>query len=152
MTSKARRRPATPFAGAFLTLLAFGLLAPASARAGCVHDALGRSQQPAGAAHFDRLIAMGAMPMPDGDPAPRPFEPATPGRPRPCSGPTCSNDSGVPPVPTATLAPASPSWAWAGQLLDADGPASDLLPRREGLSRPVHRGPSIFHPPRTSFA
>lgn len=151
MASSARWRLMRCSSSALLALLAWGALAP-PARAGCVHDALSRSQEPAGAAHFRWLIARGAMAAPAGEPTHSlpPSDRPAPGR--PCDGPTCSGHDGLPPVPTSMMAPAGGSWAWhAGSGADA-ATGSESLIASESRPRPVRRGPSIFHPPRPHLA
>lgn len=153
MASPTRSRPVRPWAGALLALLVAGWLAP-SVRAGCVHDALRRSQEPAGAAHFRWLIAAGAMTAAADSSAtdPSPSDRDVPGQPRPCDGPSCSGHSGLPTAPSASIAPTAPSWAWPGSRAAILGPGSDRLPLCEARPVPVHRGPTIFHPPRPTFA
>ncbi len=153
MRLSSRQVPARSWRRASLTLVALGLwlaLAGSARRveAGCVHDGLSRSQESTGAAHFNRLIATGAMPAP-AEPGETPERPI-PGKPRPCSGPSCSGSGGLPSVPTATIAPASSSWAWTDGLPAADVPGSLIWPARDARSRPILRPAGIFHPPRAA--
>jgi hypothetical protein len=138
---------------AFLTLLALGSLA-ATARAGCVHDALRRTQESTGSAHFRWLIRSGAMQAPadESDAATRPIEGDVPQGPRPCDGPSCSRSDGLPTAPTPLVAPAVGSWAWAGPGPILSGSGSESLARKGARVRSVSRGVSTFHPPRAGSA
>ena len=120
--------------GALAVLLAHGILAPSTVRAGCNHLVTSQADRQLDLHHLDGLIT-GA-----GDrEAPRP--------PRPCSGPGCSNSTPRPmPVPSAG-SDGPHDWIVAIPALEADAPA---LPRRipdPTPARPVGHGPSIFHPP-----
>jgi hypothetical protein len=162
MTTAHHARGVRPWAGAFFTLLAAALLAPGSSKADCIHDALRRTLEPSGPAHFRLLVQAGAMRVLHDDSAAsasatepadgRPFEEPDPGLPRPCSGPTCSNDSGVPTAPPASLAPAPGTWACLDAPRASEAPGSRLQAARESRPRARWRGPSIFHPPRSPFA
>lgn len=123
------------------------LAAPGVARAaGCVHDGLRRSWQVEGVAHFDELMASGALAAPDGVRLPERAEPTGP---KPvCSGPMCSSHQGAP-VPPAVSVAAEPS-PWA-VLLGRPGltPAdAEYLDADDDSPRPTPVAGTVFHPPR----
>ena len=133
-------RSARRWAGAVLALLACGWLAPASARAGgcALRDHLGAIE-----AHFDGLVAAGALAATPGHQAPLPGN-----RPTPCTGLWCSGKSAVPSIPAASTTPRVAESAYLTQrpALPDTGPLFE--PSRVDRSRPVRRPLSIFHPPR----
>ena len=122
--------------------------------AGCVHDALSRSQEATGAAHFQLLIEVGAMAAPaSATEQPDHVHPHDlSGLPRPCSGPSCSGSGGLPPAPTATIAPATSAWAWVGAATPSIVPGALPWPGRDERFRPVRTPRGIFHPPRAAAA
>jgi hypothetical protein len=126
-------------AGALLALLAFGVVWPSGAQAGCLYP---HGASPGrGVAHLDGLALAGALSVP--------IDEASPAAPvSPCAGMRCSNDP-APPAPS--VPPASPGaerWGClAGLGFDPELSPSPL-PSDEPAARPRHRGPSPFHPPR----
>jgi hypothetical protein len=124
--------------GAVVLLLAHGLGAPGTARAGCSHLVTSQSDRQLGLNRLDDLITGGSTAMPAGEP----------GRPsRRCSGPGCS--SGIP-WPLSTTSPTSggpDQWATVEAILGlaAISPPRHLPDRPP--ARPVGHKPSIFHPP-----
>ena len=125
------------WSGALLALLGLGLLAPDAARAGCntrgTHTAMG-------AAHFDRLGALGSLDGPGALPVDGPS---------PCANGACSKGRPAPLAPPAADAPAAPQWAMLGELLTPSPPADGRSrPLDADDRRPIDLGPAIFHPPR----
>jgi hypothetical protein len=141
------RRLAPLAAGAWFALLAGGLLAPGTARAGCAHYVVARGQ----AAH-DGLPLPGDLELlserASGDAAGRPHVP--PGGPSPCSGMSCSRN----PMPPMAPAPSGPLRADLWACLDF-APVPSACPslawaagRRAG--RPVHVAFPPERPPRAA--
>ena len=125
-------------AGAFLTLLAWNLVTPGSAFAGCVHD------RPT-VSHFEGLIHAGAM----SEPADVPSAQTLPGLPPTCTGPLCSRGPAAPPpAPWASTASVRDSWAYLVEILDPAPSLTNVLPPEARLDLPSPCGPSVFHPPR----
>src|SRR5262249_55061281 len=125
-----------PF-GVPLAFLAAALSMPAVARAGCEYPT-----------HIKRMTAGNALSRTSLGTIPQPTS-TLPGKPCPCSGPTCS------PCPVVPDPPASPSHVklqeWGCLLLS---PFLDLFPltsscRDAESQQPVRRLSSIFHPPRS---
>jgi len=127
-----------------LTLLAFGLLAPGSARAsGCVHD------RPM-ASHFEGLIHAGAM-SESHDAAPSTSSHrANPGRVPTCSGPLCSQGPAAPSSSPWVAPEIHDSWALMAGRLDPSARGSRPLAPEATPLLPSQRGPSVFHPPRVA--
>ena len=124
---------------AFAALLATGLAAPVTARAGCSH--------PYVVSRFD--VANGVEPL-DLLLGERPVERLPQAPPRPCSGPSCSK---TPVAPLNAGATAPERAEQRGCLSDqrvADGSMSACLPPEEKVSQPLRLGASVFHPPRSS--
>jgi hypothetical protein len=119
-----------------LALVAWGLLAPAEAKAGCRHPGVS-----ADGSLFDRLMV--------GDEAPAPLR-LPPERPAPCKGPSCSRQEAPPSAPVTI--PTDPGRRWAlGAIVvpDEDG-GSEIVLIAEARLRPVRTSLAIFHPPRLS--
>ncbi len=117
--------------GAFLTLLAIGLLAPPSAPGDCSHPG-------------DRPALGGDLFGPGLGPVDVPLAPV----PVPCTGPQCSGRSSPPLAPSPVVPPRAKLWAVLAEAKPAL-PAVSLAPwPEEASSRPVRIAPSIFHPPR----
>ena len=129
-TTRPRRR-AKAFAGAFLTLLAIGLLAPVSAKAGCEHP----SDRPA-----IGLDAFGTD-GPKSDQLPPP---------KPCSGPSCSNKSAPPTTSAPQPPPRAELWGVVIEPSPVEPPGSSARTAEDDLDRPIRFAPSVFHPPRRS--
>lgn len=130
-------------AGAFLTLLALGLIAPSRAEAaGCGHPhhvTTAAVPGPHDSGRLDLLSELGTVP---GESSEMPDLPA------PCSGPNCSKGKGVPIAPPPPPPPRVDAWG----LLELDRPAEspaplDLVAHGDD-PRPIHRAESLFHPPR----
>ncbi len=128
--------------GALVLLLAHGLAAPRTARAGCGHLVTSQSNRELDDNRLDDLITGHSTAMLAGDPGD-----SGPRGPLPCSGPGCSN--GVPrPVPAAPSAPVGPDqWLALGDLLRLGDADPHRLPPDELSARPAGHRPSIFHPP-----
>jgi hypothetical protein len=109
---------------ALLALAAVALLAPAEARATCgdyvvLHPSAGEHQPPV--------------------PADSPL---------PCSGPSCSEGSLPPLTPLAPPAPAAEKWGCASPEAARGAPPLEGAVPDPTTPRPLHRGPSVYHPPR----
>lgn len=142
--SGAGRRLALP-AGALVALAACGLFAPAQAQAGCAHYVIYRSGQDQLSRFLDPSVIGQNEILPD-DSAP------SPGPPRPCSGPTCSDNQPMPPGPTLTEVRYVEPWAWLSAILSLPEPGS-----AHHLALPVDArrsvmGPGVFHPPRECYS
>jgi hypothetical protein len=133
--------------GALVLLLIHGLGAARSARAGCNHLVISKSDQLRGLNRLDALILGEASATIEDDSARGPANPHEPRRPTPCSGPGCS--SRVPlPVSTASQgSDGSDQWVALGAVVGL--PAASLPDRTldEPACRPAGPKPSIFHPP-----
>ena len=119
--------------GASLTFLAIGLLAPGSAKAAsCDHP----SERPGIGLHAIRFDQPSAA-----DQAPKP---------KPCSGPSCSNKSA--PVPTSASSPQPPPraelWGVLAEALPVEPPGSSARAPEGDLDRPIRTATPVFHPPR----
>ncbi|MDR3634833.1 MAG: hypothetical protein P4L84_13595 [Isosphaeraceae bacterium] len=134
-------------AGAWIALLASGVLAPATARAGCTHYVLLRDQGThGGVSVVNSLELLSPAELPGaGERSRRPV-----GFPSPCSGLSCSRN----PMPPMAPAPAGlfPADAWAC-LNFAPSPAT--LPSLACMMdrcarRPVHFAFPPDRPPRTA--
>jgi hypothetical protein len=88
------RRRASACLGAILSLLTVGMLAPASARAGCDHPNHSREVARLDPAHFESLSRLGAIPTAEESRRSLPD-------PRPCPGPSCSRRQELPSAPLA---------------------------------------------------
>ena len=119
--------------GASLTLLAIGLLAPASARGSCDHPA----DRPSFG--LDAFRIDGSTTATDQAP-----------RPKPCSGPSCSNKSAPTPTSAPQPAPRAELWGLVVEPLPVVPTASSAKVPEGILERPVRLAASIFHPPRRS--
>ena len=135
--------------GAILLLLIQALFAPCPSWAVCNH-LVGSSAQPAGSfAHLDELITAGNPSMiPSHRVGGLPARPG-PGRPAPCSGPSCSGRVPLP-VSTATTGTAHPHhWGVLGESLDLIRSPGHIECDEE--APPYHSGILllVFHPPRS---
>ena len=127
-----------PLAGAFLTLLAWNLVAPRAAFAGCVHD------RPT-VSHFEGLILTRAMSEPADAASAKPL----PSAPPTCSGPLCSRGPAAPPsAPWTSTASVRDSWAYLVEILDPAPSVTNALTPEAALNLPSPYAPSVFHPPR----
>jgi hypothetical protein len=124
-----------PWAGVLMALLAWSVLAPDVARAGCAHEGISLSR-PDG--YFEHLSRAGALPAPA----------ERDDRPGPCPGGICSRAPTIPAAPV--LAPPTPveSWACLAPVppLPIPGPGASIFDEIPVL--PIRSGPAIFHPPR----
>jgi hypothetical protein len=134
-----------------LGALLVALSAPGAARAaGCVHDGLRRSWQVEGAAHFEHLMASGALVVPAGvdlaerqpDPGPRPV----------CSGPMCSSNQGVPAPPVVSPMVEPSPWALLCARPGPEPADASFLDAVDECPRPSPVAGSVFHPPRIAAA
>jgi hypothetical protein len=125
-------RLARAIVGASLTFLAMTLIAPDSAKAGCEHP----SDRPS--IGLDALRLNGSSTT---EQAPRP---------KPCSGPSCSNKSA--PIPTSASAPQPPPrlelWGALVEPPPLTPPDSSAQGLDGDLERPIRLATPIFHPPR----
>src|SRR5437879_5565824 len=103
--------------GALVLLLIHGLGATHSARAGCNHLVISKSDRLVGFNQLDALNLGDSSSTIEDDSAQGPVNPQEPRRPTPCSGPGCS--SRVPlPVPTASQGPdGSDQWVALGAVV-----------------------------------
>jgi hypothetical protein len=133
--------------GALVLLLAHGLAAPRTARAGCNHLVTSQSDRLLDHNRLDDLITGGSSASIAGDPGQDPAGRPGPRRPAPCSGPGCSN--GIPwPAPTAPSAPVGPDqWVALSTVLRLAEAAPLRHSPDEPAARPAGHKPSIFHPP-----
>ena len=140
MATSSLGRSARRWAGAALALLACGWFAPASAQAkGCAL----REYMDAVEAHFDDLVAAGAIAETPGRPIPVPGD-----RPMPCSGAFCSGKPAAPPMPAPSATSRAPQWGCLTERPPLPTSEPLLDPSRDDGARPVRRPLSIFHPPR----
>jgi hypothetical protein len=125
--------------GALVALLAAGLFAPASARAGCSAYILSSHDAPAGKAGGLELLSRASDPV----------RPAN--RPKPCSGVFCSGNPGLPDVPSTPITPQGDEWGLLAE--PAVPPVAGSFPRHhdDDRLRPIQAGLGVFHPPRASF-
>ena len=66
----------------------------------------------------------------------------------PCNGPSCSGQPAAPIPPTVIPATSAHDWALSAVPVEVDGGGPSPLAPDETTVRPIHRGPSILHPPR----
>ena len=125
--------------GAWLTLLAIGLLLPAPTQADCSH----RADRPA--IDLDRAPASGRDELAA---AIRPVEPIP--APQPCTGPQCSGKSAPTPATVAPPAPPVVEWALAPRPPLGLRLAGAFTPDETVPLDPLALASSIFHPPRRS--
>lgn len=147
MSSDRKKTPGLSTAGALLALLVGLWLAPA-AQAGCFHPALRIGTESTGSAHFEWLIASGAMTA-TADQAIASGPTNTANRPErlPCNGPQCSNRDDSPTPSPATISVLVDSWAWFRLILPEPTSGSRLNRPLEGRLSPLGRALAIFHPP-----
>jgi hypothetical protein len=120
-----------------MALVAGALAAPEAKAAGCDHPTtLGG---PAG--HFEMLAKAGALPK-------VPRRPAS----IPCSGPTCSNAPHAPSAPAPLVTPPTAEWGYLAENPEISGARPSYHAPDPSSARPLHRGPSVFHPPRNPLA
>ncbi len=131
-------------AGAVFALAATVGIAPATARAGCSHYVVSRTDTAAGLPHLDLLDPAHGASASD-----VPLVP--PSGPKPCSGPMCSGGNPVaPPVPAVPITVRAEQWGCLTALPPLDGPGTAAFLDSDPAARPVRRGPTIDHPPRPS--
>ena len=132
MRATSPRRLMKFLVGASLTFLAMSLIAPASAKAGCDHP----SDRPS--IGLESTRPEGSTPTTGQAP-----------RPKPCSGPSCSNKSA--PSPTSTSSPQPPPraelWGLLVETLDVASPPSAPRAPEDDLGRPIGLAQPVFHPP-----
>ena len=123
-------------AGAFLTLLACALFAPAKVEAGCALHAT----QVAGQEDLVQFLDPVILGEPEAS--------LPPGNPRPCHGPTCSENQAPPASPSV----AEPRYVEPGAVLverlSLPGPCSSVLPVPDDDACPSRSASRVFHPPR----
>ena len=125
--------------GAILSLLAFGVVWPSGAQAGC-HYTNGPSPW-RGAAYLELLAQAGALSVPIDEaypPAPVP----------PCAGMRCSNDPAPAPSGAPAVVHAAEQWGYLTDFATGPDITSSPLPCDDPAVRTRHRGVSPFHPPR----
>lgn len=131
-----------PWAGALLAFLAWVLVSPQTARAGCAHD--GRFAASAGdhGTGLDLLLHAGALAEPSD--AERPEHPR---RPPPCSGAMCSGQPAPPSSPVVPDPLRVGSWAVLTVPVRVAAPEPSAPRRDESDARPLVSGRSVFRPP-----
>jgi hypothetical protein len=134
---------ASRLTGALLMLLAFGLVAPPRAQAGCSHYVTSRSQAAGVEAQLELLSLVGTL-APHHDKAPT----NTPERHIPCTGAMCSGNPAVPLAPVSTEVQRVGQWAMCAFPAPPSGPGSVLARLEDSLLSPSPIVCSIFHPPR----
>ena len=141
MESSNRGRSLRAWSGALLTLLAWAVVAPEAALAGCSSHLLptiAPSNEPG--TGLDTLDRAGDLAVADVT--------EIPGRPKPCTGEMCSGRPGLP------LSPAPPeirvfgSWAIVAVITRIEAPERSDLRLVERTIRPSRCCSLIFHPPR----
>jgi hypothetical protein len=134
-----------------LALIAAAALAPATARASCGdYVTVSHPARPNAPSDYKPSHT-----LPDRPEKVNPGSRHLPGRPvlpcqLPCHGPGCSGTPVPPPAPVSTAGPKASQDPWDCLLsVPVSGYAdSDTLPSDGILGHPIHRGLSIYHPPR----
>jgi hypothetical protein len=124
-----------------LTFAASALVAPAPAAASCGDYVLLDT-------HADRPAGQTLLP---------PGRPQTPSQPDhkpppPCHGPLCSRHPAAPPTPPVVVPVSAEEWGHLPFLIRPARPGPARSCREQTHARPVHRGPSVYHPPRPDLA
>jgi len=130
--------------GALLVLLAYALIAPPAAQAGCSHYVTSRSQAAGVEAQLELMSLVGTLAAPQ-DKAPK----DAPERRSPCSGAMCSDNPAVPLVPVSVEAQRGGQWAICEFHTPTAGPGSVAVRLHDTLFSPAAIVCSIFHPPRS---
>lgn len=129
--------------GAIIALSIQGGLTPRPARAGCDHPFGIEIKNSWSAAHLDPLIAGGSRALPEGD------RPGVPGRPLPCSGPSCSGRVPLPASAAPTIDRVLDQWVFLPSLFHFSPPvAKACCDDDTTFHLPAEPG-RIFHPPRS---
>jgi hypothetical protein len=133
----------TLFAGTYLMSLAIIGVAPATSQAGCGHYALSKAER----ASLESLSGLPTLDLAIGDGSGS--EPTEP-RPRPCSGPSCSEGPGVPLTPPPHTSVRAKQWCCTTAL-----PPHFELERASDLAEPAPLSSlncwlAIERPPRMS--
>jgi hypothetical protein len=128
-------------AGVFLTLLAFGLVAPAPAGAGCGHYVVARSdatRQAAWLVGFAQDASIAARGFPSAPVSP-------------CRGAFCSRNPSQTPIPAAAVnSVGGERWCWTAMAPPTSDGGSSIHSFDETRRVPVHRSRPLEHPPRPS--
>lgn len=141
-------RPLIPMvAGAWMALVAGGLVAPGSAQAGCSHYVISMGRQGAERPSlYDLEILSESRLRGTAEPARLPND-----RPLPCSGPTCSGNPGPPVAPTAPVGPMrAEGWACLALSQPPFAPPSLASCEAHVAGRPIHLAFPPDRPPRSS--
>jgi hypothetical protein len=132
-------------AGALTLLLLHGLDLSGTVCAGCNHLVGARSDPLGNLAALDDLIVAGSAAVPVM--AHFPGEQPAPGRPKPCSGMSCSNSTSVP-VSTASPGPVgSDQWSTLSTHAPFEVVAAQTLAIDDSVRNSRGRVSAIFHPP-----
>jgi hypothetical protein len=127
--------------GALLAFLAWAVVVPGSALAGCPsHDVptiTFPDGQGVGLETLDRAAERAVADVT-----------GIPGRPRPCTGEMCSGRPSMPLSPAPSEAPRIGSWAILAVTILIVAPERVESQLDDGSVRPVQSSCSIFHPPR----
>src|SRR5262249_4329789 len=132
-------------AGAWMALLAGGLLAPAAAKAGCVHYVVANGRAEAERLSVNDLEIFSASRLRGNDSPIR----APADRPVPCSGMSCSRNPVAPLVPTAPLGSLRAEfWACVAVSPPPFAPPSLAACAAHSAARPVRLAFPPERPPR----
>jgi hypothetical protein len=128
--------------GAALLLVVSGGLTPRPAQAGCEHPFGVEIRTAWSADHLDPLITGRARASLDGN------RPGSPGRPQPCSGPSCSGRIPLPASTAPSVVQTLDQWGLLPGLFDLSPPVADGCRDNEPLFCLPAAPSRIFHPPR----
>lgn len=134
-------RSARSQVGAFFALLAWVVVAPSQAQAGCLQHGLLSSEDARLSAFLDPLIAGTSTTSTD-------VRLPAPANPRPCSGPSCSGYPPGPTVPSVSVTRYVELWACLGLIVAPQRPRPTLAPSLPHRLHSVLAGSAVFHPPR----
>jgi hypothetical protein len=129
--------------GAIMLLLVLGGLAPRPARAGCDHPFGVEIRGAWSAAHLDPLITGGSRTVLGHN------QSGVPGRPLPCSGPTCSGRVPLPASSAPSVVQTLEQWGLVPGVFDLSPPVASTPRDDETLAHLPAQPSRIFHPPRS---
>ena len=125
-----------------MAFLAWALVTPQAARAGCAHDARFAASAADHGTGLDLLRHAGALAEPTGSDRPEPAR-----RPPPCSGAMCSGPPAPPSSPVVPDPHRVGSWAVLTAPIRVVAPEPSAPVRDESDARPRVSGRSVFRPP-----
>jgi hypothetical protein len=120
-----------------LTFAASALVAPAPAAASCGDYVLLDT-------HADRLAGQTLLPPRRARPDDR--------QPPPCHGPLCSRHPAAPLAPPVLVPVSAEEWGHLPLPIRPTRPGPARSCREQPHAHPVHRGSSVYHPPRPDLA